>query len=184
MSYSGISQQVVSLFTSLSMQTTPATKQHYKSLQENNYEPNSSWRFPFSRTDRFNGFSNNQMAHQTTKENISNLIKEKNLSPNNWCQYLGEAAYKKNITIHKAIGKIPYQIVFGCLPRKEITSVLQVNEFSQDTDTPNTEQAVDQQMQTGREQNIEETEFNDSTAAEPADIVSESQPELNHTANK
>ena len=31
-------------------------------------------------------------------------------------------------------------------------------------------------MQTGREQNIEETEFNDSTAAEPADIVSESQP--------
>ena len=51
-----------------------------------------------------------------------------------------------------------------------------VNEFSQDTDTPNTEQAVDQQMQTGRDQNIEETEFNDSTAAEPADIVSESQP--------
>ena len=48
---------------------------------------------------------------------------------------------------------------------------LQVNEFSQDTDTPNTEQAVDQQMQTGREQNIEETEFNDSTAAKPADIV-------------
>ena len=31
-------------------------------------------------------------------------------------------------------------------------------------------------MQTGREQNIEETEFNDSTAADPADIVSESQP--------
>ena len=36
-----------------------------------------------------------EQANQTTKENISNLIKEKNLSPNNWCQYLGEAAYKK-----------------------------------------------------------------------------------------
>ena len=55
---------------------------------------------------------------------------------------------KKKTIIHRAIAKIPYQIVFGCLPRKEITSVLQVNESSQDTDTPNTEQAVDQQMQT------------------------------------
>ena len=33
---------------------------------------------------------------------------------------LGEAAYKKNITLHRAINKVLYEVVFGMLPGKEI----------------------------------------------------------------
>ena len=62
-----------------------------------------------------------ERANETTKENISNLIKEKTCHQTTGVNILEKQHIKK--TIHKAIGKIPYQIVFGCLLRKEITRV-------------------------------------------------------------
>ena len=41
------------------------------------------------------------------------------LKLNSWCGVLGEAAYKKNITIHAATKQIPYVAVFGTKPWKE-----------------------------------------------------------------
>ena len=39
----------------------------------------------------------------TVKENILNILKERDESLGKWCTVLGEAAYKKNITLHRAI---------------------------------------------------------------------------------
>lgn len=47
-------------------------------------------------------------------------MKERDESLAKCCAVLGEAAYKKNITLHRAINKIPYEVVFGILPWKEI----------------------------------------------------------------
>ena len=57
--------------------------------------------------------------NRTVKENILNILKERDESLGKWCTVLGEAACKKNITLHRAINKVPYEIVFGILPRKE-----------------------------------------------------------------
>lgn len=57
--------------------------------------------------------------NRTVKENILNILKETDESLGKWCTVLGEAAYKKNITVHRAINKVPYEVVFGILPRKE-----------------------------------------------------------------
>ena len=58
--------------------------------------------------------------NRTVKENILNILKERDESLGKWCTVLGEAAYKKNITLHRAINKVPYEVVvFGILPRKE-----------------------------------------------------------------
>ena len=47
-------------------------------------------------------------------------MKERDESLGKWCTVLGEAAYKKNIPLHRAINKVPYEVVvFGILPRKE-----------------------------------------------------------------
>ena len=58
--------------------------------------------------------------NRTVKENILNILKERDESLGKWCTVLGEAAYKKNITLHRAINKIPYEVVIGVLPRKEM----------------------------------------------------------------
>ena len=55
----------------------------------------------------------------TFKENISNILREKKAELNSWCSVLGEAAYKKNISIHAATKEIPYVGVFGIKPWKE-----------------------------------------------------------------
>ena len=52
----------------------------------------------------------------TVKENILNILKERDESLGKWCAVLGKEAYKKNITLHRA----PYGVVFGVLPRKEM----------------------------------------------------------------
>ena len=58
--------------------------------------------------------------NRTVKENILNILKERDESLGKWCTVLGEAAYKKNITLHKAINKVPYEVVYSMLPRKEM----------------------------------------------------------------
>ena len=58
--------------------------------------------------------------NRTVKENMNNILKEKKQETNNWCTILNEAAYKKNITVHTAIKKTPYEAVFGMLPIREV----------------------------------------------------------------
>ena len=58
--------------------------------------------------------------NRTVKENILNILKERDESLGKWCTVLGEAAYKKNITLHRAINEVPYEVVFSMLPRKEM----------------------------------------------------------------
>ena len=58
--------------------------------------------------------------NRTVKENILNILKERDESLGKWCTVLGEAAYKKNITLHRALNKVPYEVVFSMLPRKEM----------------------------------------------------------------
>ena len=56
----------------------------------------------------------------TVKENITNILKERDQNLNKWCKVLSQAAYKKNISLHRAINKVPYDVVFGMLAWKEI----------------------------------------------------------------
>ena len=58
--------------------------------------------------------------NRTVKENMKNIITKKNDEEVNWCKTLSEAVYKKNIFVHSATGKSPYEAVFGILPRKEV----------------------------------------------------------------
>ena len=58
--------------------------------------------------------------NKTIKENMSNILKEKGKNNQTWCTILNEAAYKKNITVHSATKKTPYEIVFCIKPNKEI----------------------------------------------------------------
>ena len=60
-----------------------------------------------------------ERGNRTFKENLSNILREKKAELNSWCGVLGEAAYKKNITIHAATKQIPYVAVFGTKPWKE-----------------------------------------------------------------
>ena len=57
--------------------------------------------------------------NRTVKENLTNILKENQADVTTWCSRLGEAAYKKNITIHRAVKEIPYRLVFGIDPKKE-----------------------------------------------------------------
>ena len=57
--------------------------------------------------------------NRTIKENLSNIIKEKKEDPKRWCSFLGEACYKKNITLHRATKNSPYLLVFGIQPQQE-----------------------------------------------------------------
>ena len=56
----------------------------------------------------------------TVKENITNILKERDQNLNKWCKVLSEGAYKKNISLHRAIKTVPYEVVFEMLPWKEI----------------------------------------------------------------
>ena len=56
----------------------------------------------------------------TVKENITNILKERDQNLNKWCKVLSQVAYKKNISLHRAITKVPYDVVFGMLAWKEI----------------------------------------------------------------
>lgn len=57
--------------------------------------------------------------NRTVKENVLNILKERDESLGKWCTVLREAAYKKNITLHRAINKVSYEVLHGMLPRKE-----------------------------------------------------------------
>ena len=56
--------------------------------------------------------------NRTLKENLANILKEKQVSLNTWCNHVGEAAYKRNITKHHAVSRTPYELVFGILPHE------------------------------------------------------------------
>lgn len=94
----------------------------------------------------------------TVKENITNILKERDQNLNKWCKVLSEAAYKKNISLHRVINKVLYEVVFGMLPWKEIPlhrksqvqlhveeceldtnsgTVTEFNEISESTNNPN-----------------------------------------------
>ena len=57
--------------------------------------------------------------NSTVKVNITNVLKEKDLQSSHWCEVVHEAAYKKNISLHRAIRKTPYYVVFRKEPNKE-----------------------------------------------------------------
>lgn len=77
----------------------------------------------------------------TVKENITNILKERDQNLNKWCKVLCEAAYMKNISLHRALNKLPYEVVFGMLPWKEIPLhrknqvQLEVEDCEQDTNS-------------------------------------------------
>ena len=79
--------------------------------------------------------------NRTVKENMKNIITKKNDEEVNWCKTLSEAAYKKNIFVHSATGKSPYEAVFGILPRKEVHVSADVEKLGKEstpvTDFPN-----------------------------------------------
>ena len=58
--------------------------------------------------------------NKTIKENMSNILQDKGKNNQTWCTILNEAAYKKNITVHSATKKTPYEIIFSIKPNKEI----------------------------------------------------------------
>lgn len=58
--------------------------------------------------------------NRTVKENLANILKEKQVSLNTWCRFVGEAAYNRNVTIHRATSKSPYELVFGILPHRSM----------------------------------------------------------------
>ena len=57
---------------------------------------------------------------RTVKGNILNILNERCESLGKWCFVLIEVAYKTNIIEHRAISQVPYKVVFGIFPRKEI----------------------------------------------------------------
>ena len=61
--------------------------------------------------------------NRTAKENLTNILKEKKVSLDTWCLFLGEAAYKKSITKHRATSRTPYELVFGILPHQTHTTI-------------------------------------------------------------
>ena len=54
----------------------------------------------------------------TVKENITHILKERDQNLNKWCKVLSEVAYKKNISLHRAINKVPYEVYLECFPGK------------------------------------------------------------------
>ena len=53
----------------------------------------------------------------TVKENITNILKERDQNLNKWCKVFSEAAYKKNISLHWAI-KYHTKLYLKCFPGK------------------------------------------------------------------
>ena len=53
------------------------------------------------------------------KINITNVLKEKGLQPTKCCEVVHEAAYKKNISMHRAIDQNLHYVAFGEEPKKE-----------------------------------------------------------------
>lgn len=74
--------------------------------------------------------------NRTAKENLTNILKEIQADLNSWCSKLGEAAYKKNITFHRAVKQTPYRLVFGIDPKKEMQMKVPAEEDHQ-TETAN-----------------------------------------------
>ena len=58
--------------------------------------------------------------NRTAKENLKNILKEKKVSLDTWCLFLGEAAYKKNITKHRAIPE-PHMSLFLAFSHIKLT---------------------------------------------------------------
>ena len=78
-----------------------------------------------------------ERSNRTVKENIRNILKERKENLNKWCTVLGEAAYKKNITLHRPMNQVPYEVIFGMLPWKEIareTEQLQIVRSEEQTE--------------------------------------------------
>ena len=88
-----------------------------------------------------------ERGNRTFKENLSNILREKKAELNSWCDVLGEAAYKKNITIHAATKQIPYVAVFGTKPWKETNNNGLSTENNDETSTTVTPSSSSQKKQ-------------------------------------
>ena len=44
-------------------------------------------------------------------ERNNQTLKEKQADKTNWCNFIEEVAYKKNITVHRATSKSPYELL-------------------------------------------------------------------------
>ena len=71
--------------------------------------------------------------NSTVKVDITNVLKEKDLQPSHWCEVVHEAAYKKNISLHRAIRKTPYCVVFGKEPNKECHDAKTMTKYQKKT---------------------------------------------------
>ena len=76
------------------------------------------------RTPRTQGLV--ERNNRTVKDNLTNILKEIQADHSSWCSKI-EAAYKKNISTHRAVRETPYQLVFGIDPKKEIQMKVPAN---------------------------------------------------------
>lgn len=113
------------------------------SVRQINFHKTSSW--CIIRTPTTQGLV--ERGNRTFKENLSNILREKKAELNSWCGVLGEAAYKKNITIHAATKQIPYVAVFGTKPWKETNNDGLSTENNDETSTTVTPSSSSQKRQ-------------------------------------
>ena len=117
--------------------------------------------------------------NSTIKVNITNVLKEKDLQPSQWCEVVQEAAYKKNISLHRAIQKTPYYVVFGIEPNKECHDTDTDNEVPEEDSTMEVQSTGAEQVELENEQQIDEasqpgcTMEQESTRAEQVELESE-----------
>jgi len=101
--------------------------------------------------------------NSTIKVNITNIVKEKGIQPNKWCQVVHEAAYKKNISLHRAIQKTPYYVVFGKEPNKECHDAETNGQLPQDESVMKNETTAPEQVEMDNDTLINKTLHENST---------------------
>lgn len=94
--------------------------------------------------------------NRTVKENLLNIMKENKADLRTWCSKLGEAAYKKNITIHRAIKETPYKLVFGIDPKKEMTVTSEHHNEQQQQQQEEQQPPQKQQEQQQQQHNLDQ----------------------------
>ena len=117
--------------------------------------------------------------NSTVKVNITNVLKEKYLQPSHWCEVEHEAAYKKNISLHRAIRKTPYYVVFGkehnkeCHDAKTNDQVPEENSTMEDQSTGAEQMELENERQTNGASYRDCTMEHESTGAEQVELVND-----------
>ena len=119
--------------------------------------------------------------NSTVKVNITNVLKEKDLQSSHWCEVVHEATYKKNISLHRAIQKTPYYVVFGKEPNKECHDAKTNDQVPEENSTMEDQSTGVEQIELVNEQQTNGASYPDctmeleSTGAEQIELVNEQQ---------